>query len=74
MDYRGDIGEKNIDAIYCQKIDLDGNLLWEENGVPVSTSKGEHFPPFVVSVGNGQCAVIWSNNQRDNGDIFLKRF
>jgi hypothetical protein len=74
MDYRGDIGEKSIDAIYCQKIDLDGNLLWEKGGVPVSTSKGEHFPPFVVSVGNGQCVVVWNNSQRDNGDIFLKRF
>lgn len=74
MDYREDIGEKSVDAIYCQKIDLDGNLLWEKEGVPVSTSKGEHFPPFVVSVGNGQCVVVWSNSQRDNGDIFLKRF
>ncbi|MDE0484667.1 MAG: hypothetical protein OXI67_18980 [Candidatus Poribacteria bacterium] len=74
MDYRGDIGEKSVDAIYCQKIDLDGNLLWKEEGVPVSTSKGEHFPPFVVPVGNGQCVVVWSNSQQDNGDIFLKRF
>lgn len=74
MDYRGDIGEKSVDAIYCQKIDIDGNLLWEREGVPVSTSSGEHFPPYVVPVGNGQCVVVWSNNQRDNGDIFLKRF
>ena len=74
IDYRGDFGEKSVDAIYCQQIDLDGNLLWEKEGVPISTSEGEHFPPFVVSVGNGQCAVVWSNNQRDNGDIFLKRF
>ena len=74
IDYRGDIGEKTVDAIYCQKIDIDGKLLWEKDGVPISTSKGEHFPPFVVPVGNGQCAVIWSNSQRDSGDIFLKRF
>ena len=74
MDYRGDFGEKSTDAIYCQKIDIDGNLLWEANGVPVSTSKGKHFPPFVVAVRNGQCIVVWSNNQRNNGDIFLKRF
>ena len=74
LDYRGNFGEKSVDAIYCQQIDLDGNLLWEEDGVPISTNAGEHFPPFVVSVGNDECAVVWSNNQRDNGDIFLKRF
>ena len=74
IDYRGDFSEKSVDAIYCQKIDLDGNLLWEEDGVPVSTSDGEHHPPFVVPVAEGQCVVVWSNNQRDNGDIFLKRF
>lgn len=74
IDYRGDFGEKSVDAIYCQQIDLDGNILWDEDGVPVSISEGEHFPPVVVPVGNGQCAVIWSNSQRDNGDIFLKKF
>ena len=74
LDYRGNFGEKSVDAIYCQQIDLDGKLLWEKDGVPVSTSDGEHFPPFVVSVGKGQCVVVWSNSQRDNGDIFLKRF
>lgn len=74
IDYRDDFGEKSVDAIYCQKIDIDGNLLWEKDGVPISTSEGEHHPPFVVPVGNGQCAVVWSNNQRDSGDIFLKRF
>ena len=31
-------------------------------------------PPFVVSVGLGQWVVVWSNNQQDNGDIFLKWF
>ena len=74
LDYRGDFGEESKDAIYCQKIDINGNLLWNEEGLPVSTSDGEHFPPYVVSVGNGQCVVVWSNSNQDNGDIYLKRF
>ena len=74
LDFRGDYGEKSVDSIYCQKIDLDGNLLWDDEGIPVSTSKGEHFPPFVVPVGNGTISVIWSNSQRDSGDIFLKKY
>ncbi|RKU25267.1 hypothetical protein C6497_16345 [Candidatus Poribacteria bacterium] len=74
VDFRGDVGEKTANAIYCQKIDISGNILWDKDGVPVSTSKGEHYPPFVVSIGNGECMVVWSNSGRDNGDIFLKRF
>ena len=74
VDFRGDVGEKTVNAIYCQKIDISGKILWNKEGVPVSTSKGEHYPPFVVSIGNGECMVVWSNSGRDNGDIFLKRF
>ena len=74
LDYREDFGEESSDAIYGQLIDLEGKLLWEENGVAISTSKGEHYPPFVVSVGQGKWMVVWSNTQRDSGDIYLERF
>ena len=74
LDYRGDFGEKSVDAIYCQQFDLNGKLLWDKEGVPISTKGGEHFPPVVVSVGDEKVSVIWSNSQEDNGDIFLKRF
>ncbi|MCG9128355.1 hypothetical protein JT359_12205 [Candidatus Poribacteria bacterium] len=74
VDYRGDIGEITKNAIYCQKLDINGKLLWEKDGVPVSTSKGTHFPPYVVSLEDGQCIVVWSNSGTDNGDIFLKRY
>ncbi len=74
VDFRGDVGEKTVNAIYCQKIDIHGKLYWQKEGVPVSTSKGEHYPPFVVSVSHGECIVVWSNSGRDNGDIFLRRF
>ena len=74
LDYREDFGKESKDAIYCQGINLDGKLLSDEDGVPISTSEGEHSPPFVVSVGLGQWVVVWSNNQQDNGDIFLKWF
>ena len=73
LDYRGDFGEKSVDGIFSQKIDLDGNLLLNKEGVPISTSDGEHFPPFVVSVSDEKVSVIWSNSNRDSGDIFLKQ-
>ena len=74
VDYREDFGEKSKDAIYGQQIDLSGALLWEETGVPISISDGEHHPPFVVSIGNGKWVVVWSNMREDKGDIYLERF
>ena len=74
LDFRGDFGEESKDAIYCQQIDMRGKLLWQEDGLPISTSGGQHSPPVVVGVGNGRWVVVWSNNQRDNGDIYLKWF
>lgn len=74
LDYRGDFGEKSVDALYCQQIDLDGNLMWNEDGTAISTHDGEHFPPYVISDGKENLCVIWSNSQRDSGDIFLRRF
>jgi len=74
VDYREDFGEESKDAIYGQQIDLSGVLLWEENSVPISTSSGKHYPPFVASTGNGKWVVVWSNMQEDKGDIYLERF
>ncbi len=74
VDYREDFGEESKDAIYGQHIDLSGTLLWEKDGVPISTSTGKHYPPFVASVGNGEWVVVWSNMQEDKGDIYLERF
>ncbi len=74
LDYREDFGEESKDAIYGQQIDLSGALLWEETGVPISTSTGEHHPPFVVSIENGKWVVVWSNMQEDKGNIYLERF
>ena len=74
LDYREDFGEESTNAIYGQQIDLSGTLLWEEDGVPISTSTGTHYPPFVASIGNGEWVVVWSNMQEDKGDIYLERF
>ena len=74
LDYREDFGEESSDAIYGQLIDLEGKLLWDKDGVAISMSQGEHYPPFVVSVENGKWMVVWSNTQEDNGDVYLERF
>ena len=74
LDYREDFGEVSTDAIYHQQIDLAGKPLGEENGAAISTSEGKHYPPFVVTAEEGHWIVVWSNTEKDNGDIYLERF
>ena len=40
VDFREDYGEESRNAIYGQAIDLEGNVLWEQGGVPICTAKG----------------------------------
>ena len=74
LDYREDFGEDSRDAIYRQQIDLAGTRLWAENGVVITENKGKHYPPFVISLGNGRWGVVWSQTDQDNGDIYLEQF
>jgi hypothetical protein len=71
VDFREDYGEESRNAIYGQAIDLEGNVLWEQAGVPICTAKGEQQPPFVVGTALGSLAVVWSDARRDLGDIYM---
>jgi len=73
LDYREDYGEKSHDAIYGQKINLDGKALWEKDGIPICTADNEEQPPFVVSSESGEVTIVWSDARNALGDIYLHR-
>ncbi|MCZ6681084.1 MAG: hypothetical protein O7E52_28015 [Candidatus Poribacteria bacterium] len=73
LDYREDYGDESKDAIYGQKINLAGEALWAENGIPISTSSGEKLVPYVVRSDSAELTVVWSDARHDLGDIYMQR-
>ena len=58
--------------IYIQKFDLDGNMLWEENGIPVIAEEGNQFSPQITEDENGFIYVVWQQSAQGY-DIFCQR-
>jgi len=50
----------NLD-LYIQKIDMDGNLLYDTNGLPVCDADGEQKSPWIVSDGAGGDYIFWED-------------
>lgn len=55
--------------IYAQRINADGKMLWDPNGVPVCTAGGVQQIPNLVSNGSGGAIVYWLDYRDDFGDI-----
>ncbi len=73
VDFREDIGNTTEDAIYAQRIGSDGNVLWQENGVPVCTAEKEQITPQAISVDTGSAIVVWSDARGKDHDIYIHR-
>jgi hypothetical protein len=53
--------------ICAQRVDADGNILWQQNGVPLGISKGggrSPHTPLVVSDGSGGAIIIWEDTRQ----------
>ena len=73
LDFREDFGDESNDAIYGQKINLEGKTLGTENGIPLCTADGVQQPPYVVESESGKLSVVWSDARSDIGDIYMYR-
>ena len=58
--------------VFIQKIDVDGEKLWGENGATVVAAPGRQEDPIVISDGAGGAYVVWVDYryEADDGDIF----
>jgi hypothetical protein len=66
-DYRDGIGD-----IYAQRVDGDGNLLWDTDGVPVCTDGSEQKNPRLVAASGGGTFVIWSDARTGYEQVFAQ--
>jgi predicted transcriptional regulator len=60
-----------------QRVDASGNVLWQQNGVPLEITKAAEnaFPhsPLPVSDGSGGAIIIWEDSRHGLASIFAQR-
>lgn len=59
--------------IYAQRIDSDGNVLWQENGIPICTAPGTQWRTGIASDGAGGAFITWADGRDDNNLVYIQR-
>lgn len=68
QDYRA--GNRDI---YAQRVDENGNMLWEENGVAVCTAMRSQERHQMTADGAGGVIIVWCDGRTGSWDIFAQR-
>ena len=63
--------------IYAQKLDLNGNKLWGENGTAICNISGDQgldsLRKVLIPTIDGGIIVTWQDARTDAGDIYIQR-
>ncbi len=59
--------------IYAQKININGVIQWQNNGIPICTTFGYQGVPLVVADGSGGAIIGWADGRYQNADIFAQK-
>lgn len=68
-DYRGPISR-----VYAQRVNADGAVLWQADGIPILSTGAQTYPQ-IVSDGAGGAIVAWMDYRASsaNSDIYAQR-
>ncbi len=58
--------------IYAQRVDANGGVLWQTDGMPVCTAVGNAITPTIVTDGAGGAIIAW-RDARAGVDIYAQR-
>ncbi|MBN1893697.1 hypothetical protein JW906_04350 [bacterium] len=58
--------------IFAQKMDSDGNALWDADGIPVNSSAGDQTNPAILVNQDGWIFAAWTDGRNGDSDIFLQ--
>jgi len=58
--------------IYAQRVDGDGNVLWQAHGVPIYSGPGNAIWPVVVPDGSDGAIITWQD-PRATANIYAQR-
>jgi hypothetical protein len=61
--------------IYAQRIDIDGNPLWMEDGVLVCSDAANQYNPVIVADGSGGAVIAWSDYRTpvEDSEVYAQR-
>ncbi|MCD4829006.1 MAG: T9SS type A sorting domain-containing protein [Candidatus Cloacimonetes bacterium] len=64
---------EGTERVYCQALDADGNALWGNTGMTLSTANlGQQFS--TVSEVDGDYYFAWSNMEQDGWDYYFRLY
>ncbi|OHB73448.1 MAG: hypothetical protein A2W17_09400 [Planctomycetes bacterium RBG_16_41_13] len=59
--------------VYAQRVDLDGNALWKDDGWPVCIEAGIQNCVAIAGDGAGGAILSWNDNRSSSFDIYAQR-
>jgi len=66
--------DRSVDSkVYAQRIDVNGQRLWDPNGIPVCSASGTQTFPAITSDGAGGAIVAWTDRRNGDADIYAQR-
>ncbi len=66
-------GRLQDDDVYAQRVDSEGNVLWDTDGVAVSTAAGSQLGHCMTTDGDGGAIIVWDDSRRTEEDIYAQR-
>jgi hypothetical protein len=68
-----DRNEKGWD-VYTQHIDSEGKILWQADGIPICTAKGDQYDYNIVEDGQNGAFIAWRDQRNNNEwDIYIQK-
>ncbi|OGC04654.1 hypothetical protein A2276_01595 [candidate division WOR-1 bacterium RIFOXYA12_FULL_43_27] len=64
---------KDNEDIYAQRIGINGNLLWQKEGVALTAHIKTQWYPQIAEDGSGGAIIAWSDRRDGNFDIYVQR-
>ncbi|MDE0186485.1 MAG: hypothetical protein OXP71_13695 [Candidatus Poribacteria bacterium] len=58
--------------VYAQRISADGQLLWDEGGVPVCVDRSFQDDVDAIPNGSGGAIIVWEDWRHGNQDIYAQ--
>lgn len=75
LDFRNDPGKTYYNAdIFAQRIDVDGNIIWQDNGIPICTADYNQSWPDCCTYADGSAIFTWGDyREYYYGNIYAQK-